>query len=239
MKIEQAVILVGGRGERLKPLTENIPKPMVPVCGKPFLEYLVLLLKKNGIKEFLFLAGYLGEKIENYFKDGRKWGVKIEYSFETTPLGTGGAIRLAKERLDKNFFLLFGDSYLPIDYREMACEFLNSGKPASLAVYDNRDDTDVPFNVKLNKDKKVVAAYNKRKDNPVDFNYCDAGVIAVSKNAIDMIGDETPVSFEEAIYPRMIADGNLEYYTAKDRFYDIGTKDRLKIFESYILKGNK
>ena len=236
MKITQAVILVGGRGERLMPLTNNIPKPMVAVAGKPFLEYIILLLKENGIRKILLLTGYLGNKIKDYFDNGHRWGIEIDYSFEENPLGTGGAVRLAGDKLDSDFFLLFGDSYLPINYNCMAEEYKKNKKQALLAVYDNSENTDVPFNVMIDKIKKVVAVYNKRKDNPFSFNYCDAGVIAVNRQVVNLIEEKPFISFEEAIYPRLIEQGELGYYIAEKRFYDIGTIQRLKVFERYISK---
>lgn len=235
----QVVILVGGMGERLKPLTNNVPKPMVEVAGKPFLEHLLIFLKKNGISKFLFLAGYLGHIIKDYFGNGNKWDVEIEYSFENKPIGTGGALRLAKEKLNETFFLLFGDSYLPINYRQMASKYISSKKKVMLAVYDNTDDTDVPFNIRLDKDKKVVATYKKGGNNPPTFNYCDAGVLIVNREVVKLIGNKTPISFEKAIYPRLIAEKELGYYIAECRFYDIGTIERLKTFEEYILKNEK
>jgi len=234
MMIKQAVILVGGRGERLRPLTDNIPKPMVLVNGKPFLEHLVLLLKENGIADFLFLTGYLGEKIYDHFKDGKSFGVKIEYSFEKIPLKTGGALKAAKEKVSTNFFLLFGDSYLPINYRSMVNEFIKSGKKVMLAIYDNAEDTSVPFNVKLSEDAKSIAVYNKRKDNSPDFKFCDAGVLALHESVIDFI-EHSPSSFEEEVYPKLIKNSTMGYYKAENRFYDIGTIERLKVFERYLL----
>lgn len=235
MNISQAVILVGGRGERLRPLTDDIPKPMVAVAGKPFLEHLILLLRENGIRKILLLTGYLGNKIKDYFDNGHKYGIEIDYSFEENPLGTGGAVRLAKDKLEEYFFLLFGDSYLPMDYNRMADKYIESKKKAMLTIYDNSDDTDVPFNIKVDKGEKKVSLYNKRKDNPPEFNYCDAGVIALNRQVIDLIKEKMPISFEEAIYPRLITEGELGYYVAESRFYDIGTIERLKIFEQYIL----
>lgn len=237
--IEQAVILVGGRGVRLRPLTAKVPKPMVLAAGKPFLEHLILLLKRNGIKRYLLLAGFLGRCIEEYFGNGHKWGVDIAYSFESSPIGTGGALRLGRDKLEEDFFLLFGDSYLPIDYKKMANDFIESKKVASLSVYDNSEDTEVPFNVRLGKNKRIVTVYNKRKDNPASFNYCDAGVIAVDKVVIDLINKEVPNSFEESIYPRLIAEEGLGCHIAENRFYDIGTIERLKTFEQYIVEKEK
>ena len=232
----QVVILVGGKGERLRPLTDNIPKPMVEVADKPFLEHLIILLKNNGINKVLFLAGYLGDVIKDYFGNGSKWDMNIEYSFEDKPMGTGGALRLAKEMIDEEFFLLFGDSYLPIDYRRMASEFMRGTEKVMLSVYDNKEDTNVPFNIILDKGANVVADYRKAKDNPPDFNYCDAGVLIVRKSVINLINENKPVSLEEVIYPRMIAENQLGFYISEDRFYDIGTVERLVKFEQYILK---
>lgn len=230
----QAVILVGGKGERLKPLTDRIPKPMVDVAGKPFLEHLVILLKKNGVKRFLFLAGYLGDIISDYFGNGNKWGVTIDYSFEDKPMGTGGALRLAMDKLDEDFLLLFGDSYLPIDYMRMASEYRSGTGKAILAVYDNAENTTVPFNIVLDKSRKEVSVYNKAKDNPLPFNYCDAGVLIVNKTAIDLISENKPMSFEEVIYPRLVAGKQLGCFISEHRFYDIGTIDRLNEFKEYI-----
>lgn len=239
MAINQAAILVGGKGERLSPLTDNIPKPMVEVCGKPFLEYLVVLLKDNGIKKLLFLAGYLGNKIKDYFGYGNKWGIEIDYSFEEKFIGTGGALKLARDKLESEFFLLFGDSYLSINYIKMLNKYINSKKKAMLAIYDNKEDTNVPFNISIDENKKIISVYNKGKGNPQSFNYCDAGVVVVNKEVISLIGDKTPISFEEIVYPELIAKGELGYYIAENRFYDIGTIDRLKNFEKYISEAKK
>jgi len=131
-------------------------------------------------------------------------------------------------------FLLY--SYLPIDYKRMASDFIKSMKKVSLSIYDNSDDTDVPFNVMLDQSKRTVAEYNKNKANPPGYLYCDAGVIALDRQAVELIEGENPVSFEESVYPRLIADDELGCYIAERRFYDIGTMERLKDFEQYILE---
>lgn len=235
MGIHQAAILLGGKGERLKPFTDNTPKPMIKACGKPFLEYLVVFLKGNGIRKLLFLVGYLGDKIKAYFGDGSKWGVEIDYSFEEKFMGTGGALQLAKNKLENEFFLLFGDSYLPIDYKKIAYQYSRSKKMAMLAIYDNKEDTKVPFNLAVGKSKKIITYYNKKEANFHGLNYCDAGVVVVSKEVLNLIGEKTPISFEEAIYPALIAKGELGYYIAENRFYDIGTFERLRDFKKYIV----
>src|SRR3989338_1997571 len=112
----QTVILAGGRGTRLSPITNMIPKPMVTVKDKPFLEYLLLMLKRNSLEKILLCVGYLGEKIEVYFGDGRRLGMEIKYSYEKEPLGTAGGLKLAENLLEEEFLVLYGDSYLDIDY---------------------------------------------------------------------------------------------------------------------------
>src|ERR1051325_9126184 len=110
----QVVILAGGLGTRLWPLTKTGPKPMVPVAGLPYLEHQVRLFEKQSIRDVVMLTGYLGEQIEEYFGDGARWGMSIAYSREQQPLGTGGALREARHLLAETFVLIYGDSYLPI-----------------------------------------------------------------------------------------------------------------------------
>lgn len=110
----QTVILAGGRGSRLVPLTDDIPKPMILIKDRPFLEYMILMLKRNFLKKILLCVGYLGHKIEDYFKDGHRWGVQIRYFYEKELLGTGGALKLASDLIEEKFLLLYGDSYLDI-----------------------------------------------------------------------------------------------------------------------------
>jgi len=112
----QVVILAGGKGTRLRPITYQVPKPMVPIHGKPFLQYQLELIKSLGINEVLLLVGYLGKQIEEYFGGGPKFGLNIEYSYENNPLGTGGALKNAEEKLAEKFLLLNGDTFLPMDY---------------------------------------------------------------------------------------------------------------------------
>ncbi|MFA4889338.1 MAG: nucleotidyltransferase family protein [Candidatus Omnitrophota bacterium] len=112
-KVTQAVILTGGEGRRLRPITETIPKSMIPIKGKPFLRYQLDLIKTFGINEVLILVGYLGEEIIKYFKDGKKFGLQIDYSFEKQLLGTAGALKNAEKKLNNYFLLLNGDHSCP------------------------------------------------------------------------------------------------------------------------------
>src|SRR3989344_1292210 len=133
----QVVILAGGLGIRLRPLTQSLPKPMVLIKGKPFLEYQLEMLKKNGFKDFILCTGYLGEKIEEYFGNGEKIGIHIKYSKENMPLGTGGALKNGQKLLEDEFILVYGDSFLYMDYQLLITDFNESKKLAMSVVFKN------------------------------------------------------------------------------------------------------
>src|SRR6185436_9478322 len=106
-------------GTRLRPITQTVPKPMVPVAGVPYLEHQLRELARQGVRDIVLLTGYLGEQIEEYFGDGAGLGLALRYSREEHPMGTGGALRLAAGLLDRSFLIIYGDSYLPIDYPDV------------------------------------------------------------------------------------------------------------------------
>ena len=136
-------ILAGGLATRLRPITEKIPKSLVPVAGKPFLAHQLELLKSRGIRRAVLCVGYLGEMIRRDFGDGEKYGVKLDYSLDGEKLlGTGGAIKRALPLLGEDFFALYGDSYLPVDYAPIAEFFQRSGKPGCMTVYRNEGKYD-------------------------------------------------------------------------------------------------
>jgi N-acetyl-alpha-D-muramate 1-phosphate uridylyltransferase len=215
----QTVILAGGLGTRLRPLTEAIPKPMLEVCGKPFLEHQFELLRSYGLNDILVLAGYLGEKIEEYFGDGRQMGLHIEYSFEKTPMGTGGALKLAEKLLDDRFILLNGDTLLPIDYTDFAGEFIRHNCSAMIVAYDNALNI-ARNNLKINSDGNVLS-YNK--DDSDRMTHLDAGVIAVRKSVLEIIPASKVCSFEREVFVKLIEAGGMAAYVTSTRFVDMGT----------------
>src|SRR3954463_16106244 len=145
MAIEQAVILAGGLGTRMRPMTEQVPKPMLPVNGKPFLYHQLRLLEARGFRRVLLLVGYLGEQIENYFDSeaAAELQVAMSYSYESSPLGTGGALRNAAAKLDSAFVVLNGDTYLDVDYRSFCADFERSACDGMTVAYKNDDVGDV------------------------------------------------------------------------------------------------
>jgi NDP-sugar pyrophosphorylase family protein len=232
----QAVILAGGRGTRLEPLTQFVPKPMAPVARKPFLEHQLAYLRQQSITRIVLLVGYLWSQVEEYFGDGRKFGLSIRYSVEETPLGTGGALREAGPLLDDEFLLLNGDSFLPIDYHE-PFELLRSlGTAGVMVVHDNGlEDAAVPNNVQVNGDGMVVRYFKTAHPGP-ELTHVDAGVLALRRSVLDLIPSGTGVSLESDVYPELIRTGQLAAYASHRRFYDIGSTEKLAAFEAYLMQ---
>ncbi|HPJ72288.1 MAG TPA: sugar phosphate nucleotidyltransferase, partial [bacterium] len=174
MKEMQAVILCGGLGTRLRPLTATIPKALVEVGGRPFLEHQFLELRRHSITRILLLTGYLGGMVEDRFGDGREWGLVLSYSREETPLGTGGALLRAAPGLEETFFLINGDTFLPLDYRRLSRAFSARSGVGLLSVVASAGTGRVP-NIRLGEAEKVVD-YRRRGPAAEGFTHVDAGV---------------------------------------------------------------
>ena len=231
----QVVILAGGLGIRLRPLTEETCKPMMPVSGKPFLYYQLEMLRRQGYLGVLLLVGYLGWQISEYFGDGASMGMSLSYSFEDKPLGTGGALKKAEKLINSKSLLLYGDSYLPIEYTEVEKAFISNSCLAMVVVNDNREDTGVPNNIALEEDNLHVAGYDKtRGGRRPEFAYVEAGVLAFKKQLLSLIPDEGVVSLEQEIFPGLIKQRELKAYVALQKFYDMGTPAGLKAFQQYV-----
>lgn len=232
METLQTVILAGGLGTRLRPLTETVPKPMVPVNDEPFLAHQLRMLAAQGVTEIVLLTGYMGEVVEDHFGDGSDFGVKLSYSQEPEPLGTGGALKLAEPLLHDAFLVLFGDSYLPIDYPAVAKTLLDSDWDGLIVAYDNTQDTDVENNVALH-DDGTVALYQKGGGDD-RLRYVESGVLGFRRSILDLIAPNSVVSLENEIYPQLIEAGQLGAFPTTQRFYDIGTPDRLEDFRKVL-----
>lgn len=229
----QAVILAGGMGTRLKPFTEQIPKVMVSINGKPFLWHLLELLKGYGINNVILCVGYLPEQIRDYFGNGSGFGLSIKYSQEKEGLlGTGGALKQAQNLLDERFLVINGDTYLPVDYRRMEDVFRQRDKQAMTVVYDNGDDTGVKNNVALD-DEAMVAKYDKKNISP-DLKYVEAGVLALHRETLSTLEEGHAVSLEAGLYPTLIRERQLAAYVTERKFHDIGTLEQMKAFEAFL-----
>jgi NDP-sugar pyrophosphorylase family protein len=234
----QTVILAGGLGTRLGPLTRKTPKPMIPVAGMPYLEHQLLLLARQSLRDVLLLTGYLGRQIESYFGNGARLGLRLRYVRETQRQGTGGALRDARCDLAETFLLLYGDSLLPIQYAAATRRLTDSAALGLIVVYrDPSGETAVRPNVALDR-AGLVARYDKTAatDPHVDpdLEYVEAGVSCFRREVLDLLPAAGPVSFEQCCFPRLVARRQLAALPTAQRFYDIGTPERLRAIEDYL-----
>lgn len=232
--LRQVAILAGGLGTRLRPITERVPKPLVEVAGQPFLYWQLLDLKNQGYTQILLLVAYLGEKIQNYFGDGKKLGLELSYSFEPEPLGTGGAIKLACEYLESEFILLNGDSFLKIDLKSLEKEFDSTKMDALISTYDNRIKTPVTPNLNLsaNADGSVYEIISYSRAGGLAYKFIDAGVYILKRSLFELCKD-SKFQLETVLHEKM-KQKKVFALPSDERFYDIGTPERLKEFEEKV-----
>jgi NDP-sugar pyrophosphorylase family protein len=213
------VILAGGLATRLRPLTEKIPKALVEVAGRPFLEHQLALLKQNSITEVILCVGYLGEMIEQRYGAGEGLGVRIRYSFDgPVLLGTGGAIKRASTLLPDCFFVLYGDSYLPIDFRAVAAAFTQAGQPALMTVYANADAWDTS-NVWFEQGR--IRLYSKREKLP-EMRFIDYGLMVCTRQIFDDAPSDVPFNLADTL-ETLSRKGQLAGHEVSQRFYEIGS----------------
>jgi NDP-sugar pyrophosphorylase family protein len=230
----QVVILAGGLGTRLGPLTRTIPKPMAPVAGVPYLEHQLRLLQEQSLRDVVLLTGYLGEQIESYFGNGRRLNLRLRYSRESYPLGTGGALRQARALLDERFLLIYGDSLLPVEYAAFGRRLEDSAALGVIAVYqDAAGETTVPPNVALDR-SGLVARYDKAAAGDPALEYIEAGVSCFRQEVLDLLPSSGAVSLEQCVFPRLIEQRRLAGLPSSERFYDIGTPERLRAIEAFL-----
>lgn len=231
----QVIILAGGLGTRMYPKTKTIPKVLLPVLGRPFIFWQLDLLAKNKIESVVLCVGFLGEKIEKSV--GNNYcGVNINYSYEESHdlLGTAGAIRNAESQLESSFGVLYGDSYLELDYNSIFYAHYSSGLPATMTVWKNKDKYDIS-NVSLSHNKKLVACYNK-KNREMDFDYIDYGFSIINKEVI-VSRIKSKEFFDLSDLNRDLSSENiLGAFEINKRFYEIGSEIGLEELENYLNK---
>lgn len=211
------VILAGGLGTRLGALAEGLPKPMVAVGGRPLLEHVVRQLAGQGFPEVLLLVGHRAEVIESHFGDGSAFGLRVRYSREREPLGTGGALKFAAPLIPGRFLMLYGDLYRDFDYAGFCARH-----DQALAVYPYVDGltTIACANVGLDASGARVARYVKG-DPGAGLTHVDAGFGVFRREALDLL-PEGASSFEARVYPALAESGKLEAELVDRAFFDIG-----------------
>lgn len=231
------VILVGGYATRLYPVTKTVPKSMLKVAGKPFIAHQLDLLNKNGISKVIICSWYLSEQIENYVGDGKDFGLSVKFSIDgEKPLGTGGAIKKALPLLDDIFFVLYGDSYLTVSFKDVYDFFLSLNTQGLMTVFRNNDEWD-KSNI-IFKSGKIIR-YDKTEKTS-DMQYIDYGLSILRKSAFDCVGDQEIFDLV-TLFNLLIGRGQMVGYEVMKRFYEIGSPRGLSETEDYLLhlkKGN-
>ena len=222
--ISQAVILAGGKGTRLMPLTKDRPKPMVEIHGKPFLEYLIDLLKESGITRVLILTGHMAEKISDYFGDGSRFGIEISYHYSEPEAETGARLRNAKGLIDDEFLLLYCDNYWPLRLQKLQAFHRTHGSTATMVVYSNKDKYS-KNNVHVGQDG-IIELYDKSRT-AENLNGIDVGFFLLKKSALELLPEGNP-SFEAEILPQLVEKKQLAGFFTDHRYYTIGSLERFE-----------
>jgi NDP-sugar pyrophosphorylase family protein len=223
-------ILAGGLATRLGPITQNVPKALIEIAGQRFLAHQLRLLQSVGVRKIVLCVGHRGEMIEQEFRDGSRLGMELSYSYDGPELlGTGGALKKALLLLGENFLVLYGDSYLPIDYAEPARAFLASGKLGLMTVFRNEgrwDTSNVSFA------DGVIRSYNKQQQT-ADMCYIDYGLGVLDAEALS--GWQNGKAFDLAdVYRDLVARKELAGHEVTQRFYEIGSPEGLAELDAVL-----
>lgn len=226
----QAVILAGGRGTRMRPITDDRPKPMVPVLGRPFLEYQIEQLRDQGFERVLILLGYMPEVVQNHFGDGRAFGVHIDYSVTDPDQLTSSRVATARHMIDPCFLLLYCDNYWPMQMSRLWARFREAGKPGLITVYNNKDGYS-RGSALLDPDGHV-RVFDRLRTTPglqqVEISYAILTDLALA------LLPEQDTLLEEAIYTPLAQQGRLTAYASDHRYYSIGSLERLPATEAFM-----
>jgi NDP-sugar pyrophosphorylase family protein len=223
-------ILAGGLANRLRPITEKIPKLLVEVAGEPFFSHQIRLLHQAGLRRLVLCVGHLGDQIVAAYGDGARWGLQIDYAFDGPQLlGTGGALIQALPQLGDAFYVLYGDSYLPIDYRAVGSRFLESGKLGLMTVYENRERYDAS-NVWFEDGR--IRVYDKQHRLP-QMHHIDYGLGAFRAAAFAPFPRDRFVDLSE-VQKSLVAREELAGFEVAQRFYEIGSPAGLAELNLYL-----
>lgn len=232
----RAVIMAGGKGTRLVALNAEIPKPMFPVCGKPILEYQIESLVRSGVKNITLIVGHLKDVVIDYFGDGDKFGVSIDYIEENEPLGTAGALYYLKDEAE-DFVLIFGDLILDIDFNRFM--LFHKGHGALITLYGHPNshpyDSDV---IQVDENNRVVGILSKKVERGFCYhNFVNAGVYCVSPQALESIVVPEKIDLEKTLIAGLIEQGSVYAYKSTEYVKDMGTPDRLSAVTADVENG--
>ena len=223
-------ILAGGLATRLRPATEKIPKGLLSVAGEPFIVHQLRLLNSQGFRTIVLCVGYLGEMIEATIGDGKQLGLQIDYSFDgPTLLGTGGALKRGISKLGEQFLVIYGDSYMPVDYAAVVEAFVLNEKPALMTVFKNEGRWDAS-NIWFAAGK--IRRYDKRL-RTAEMRHIDYGIAVLNAGVFTSFPDNQPFDLAD-VYSRLVSQNQMVAYEVKQRFYEIGSPEGLAELDALL-----
>ena len=233
----QALILAGGEGTRLRPLTSTVPKPVVPLVNRPFISYMLEWLARHQVDDVILSCGFMAEGVRSVLGDGSRYGIRLRYLEEPRPLGTGGALKFAEELLDERFFMLNGDVLTDLDLDAQLAQHERTGALATLALVEVEDPSAYGL-VRLAADNSVEEFVEKPSPDEIDTNLINAGAYVLDREVLDgMPPAGANVSIEREVFPTLVGDG-LFGYPGTGYWLDIGTPARYLQGTYDILEGN-
>jgi mannose-1-phosphate guanylyltransferase len=215
----KSVILAGGLGTRLQPYTTFLPKPMLPLGEKPILEHLIEWSKKNGVKAIVLCVSYLRKTIEDYFEDGKRFGVNIEYAVSNKPLATAGQLKTAEKFIDDTFVCMYGDSIYNFNLRNMIKQHKRNKSFVTMSLHEYK--TNLPYGVIDTKNNKVIA-WNEKPELKVNINM---GCYVMEPGVMRFIPKNKPYGMDDVIKKAMSKKLMVSSFISKNRFIDIGNKE--------------
>tara|TARA_A100001037_G_C15154127_1_gene642502 strand:- start:19505 stop:20725 length:1221 start_codon:yes stop_codon:yes gene_type:complete len=232
-KLNQAVILAGGLGTRLRPITDKLPKPMVEINGKPFISYLLEYLSSQNIKNVLILAGYKSKILEDYVGNGMHFDLNVNFSVLDEKAQTSERIFNARDALEDIFLLMYCDNFVPLNLSDLSKNYFKSNKLAQITVYSNKYL--MTKNNLFHREAELLKYDKKREDN--DLNGVNIGFMILDKSVVKLLDNEKQ-DFESVIFPNLINNNQVSCYITDHKYYSIGSKERLPKTEDYFSKKN-
>jgi NDP-sugar pyrophosphorylase family protein len=227
-KPSKAIILAGGKGTRMKSMTNSLPKPMLRIHNKPILEHNIELLKKHGIKDIVLSIGYRGEKIKEYFGDGSQLGVNISYVEEDEPMGTAGPLNLLKGKINDTFILMNGDELKEIDLEDMFMFHKKNKGTATIALTTVEDPS--MYGVAVMNGNKVMTFVEKPSKESAPSKLISAGLYILEPEILKTIPDGFSM-MENDVFPKLATNDKLLGYVFSGQWFDTGTPERFSLAE--------
>ncbi len=223
--IDRAIILAGGFGTRLKDLTRDTPKPLLDIKGKPILEHLIVHLKKYGVRDIVISVGYLAQKIIDHFGNGEKWGVNLQYSIETEPLGTGGAVKMISDKWSTPFLLLWGDNLCNLNINQLRKVHQEQQTSLTMTLVERHDTEN--FGVAVTNGNDIIGFVEKPKREEAPSNLINAGVFILSPHLLFDLPQK--FSIERDLFEKIVQRERVSYFVHHGLWLPTDTPEKLEL----------